>query len=135
MFFILQEKFNTMKKLSFLVLIVLGISFFSSCKDEGYKLKLDKDVYAPGETIKVDFTADPNWSEYAWVGIIPSNVSHGKESENDQYDLEYQYLSKKASGTVELTAPSTPGNYDIRMNDADDGTVGLEITYVSFKVK
>ncbi|MCF6241373.1 MAG: hypothetical protein L3J74_08530 [Bacteroidales bacterium] len=123
-----------MKKLSFFSMITLfGIMIFSSCGSED--LKLDKKVYAPGETIKVTFKASPKWEENAWIGIIPSDVAHGKEAENDSYDIAYQYIKGAESGTFEFTAPNDPGKYDIRMNDTDDGTKGVEVASVSFEVK
>lgn len=95
-------------------------------------LKLDKIEYKPGESIKVHFTAPANLPGNAWVGIIPSTVAHGSESENDKHDLAYQYLEKKTSGTLTFTAPNSPGLYDFRMNDTDSN--GKEIASVSFSV-
>ncbi|MBN2890372.1 MAG: hypothetical protein JXL97_00765 [Bacteroidales bacterium] len=126
-----------MKKLSFLTVIAfLSLLFFSSCEPKSeFDLKLDKKVYTPGETIKIQFTANADWDEYAWVGIVPSDVPHGKESENDANDISYQYINKKTSGTFEFYAPDEPGKYDFRMNDSDDSETGLEISSVSFEVK
>jgi len=123
-----------MKKLSFLLSVLFfGMIFLSSCGDT--ELKLDKKTYAPEETIKITFTADPNWDDNAWIGIIPSDVAHGKESVNDENDIYYEYINKKTSGTFEFSAPSEPGKYDIRMHDSDDGSKGVEIASVSFEVK
>lgn len=126
-----------MKKISLIALIALfGILFITSCTSKSeYELKLDKKSYAPGETIKVEFTANPEWDEYAWIGIIPSDVAHGKESTNDENDFTYQYLNNKASGTLEFIAPSESGKYDFRMNDMDDSENGVEIASISFEVK
>lgn len=123
-----------MKKIKlFSVLALLSVLFLSSCGS--YDLKLDKEVYAPGETIKVDFTADKNWETNAWIGIIPSDIAHGSEGENDMHDLSYQFIQNKASGTMEFVAPFEPGKYDIRMHDADNESTGIEVAYVSFEVK
>ncbi len=123
-----------MKRLSFFAIIALfGMMIFSSCGSED--LKLDKKVYAPGETIKVTFKASPKWDENAWIGIIPSDVAHGKEAENDSYDIAYQYIKGATTGTFEFTAPNDAGKYDIRMNDTDDGSKGVEVASVSFEVK
>lgn len=124
-----------MKKTVFFIIAFATIFSLNSCKKNKYTLKIDKKVYTPGETIKVQFTADPNWADNAWIGIIPSNVTHGKEAENDKYDIQYKYIRKKAKGSLEFTAPTSPGEYDLRMNDTDNGDVGLEISYVSFKVQ
>jgi len=77
------------------MILLISIAFvLVSCGPEGYHAKTDKSTYAPGETIKVEYTADPNWDKSAWIGIIPSEIAHGKESENDKNDLAYQYLKK-----------------------------------------
>lgn len=123
-----------MKKFSILSFVtLLSVMFLSSCG--GYTVKVDKKTYAPGETIKVEFTADPNWESNAWIGIIPSDIAHGSEAENDQYDMSYQYIRNKSEGTMEFIAPTEPGKYDIRMHDTDNGDVGVEISSVTFEVK
>jgi len=96
-------------------------------------LSLSKTIFAPGEEIKVYFTAGPGFADNAWVGIIPSNVPHGSEATNDQNDIAYQYLQGKQSGTLVFKAPSQPGTYDFRLNDTDSN--GKEIASVTFQVK
>jgi hypothetical protein len=95
-------------------------------------LSLNKLVFAPGEEISVSFKALASYVENAWIGIIPSSVAHGSEVVNDQYDLTYQYLGKKTSGTLLFTAPHQNGSYDFRMNDSDAN--GKEVASVSFTV-
>ena len=114
--------------LFFILLIVLSPAFA-----EEPSLSLDKTVFAPGEDISVHFTAPPGYSGNAWVGIIPSSVAHGSEAENDKYDIAYQYLEGRTSGTLVFKAPTQPGNYDFRMNDSDNG--GKEVASVSFTVR
>ncbi len=94
---------------------------------------LDKNAYAPGEMITVTFTASPTYPINAWVGIIPSEVPHGDEATNDQYDMAYQYLNGMTVGTLMFNAPTTPGSYDIRMHDTDND--GIEVASATFKVK
>ena len=96
-------------------------------------LSIAKTTFAPGEEISVDFTADPSFPPEAWVGIIPADVPHGSEDENDQYDLSYLYLEGQTVGTLTFTAPEEPGSYDLRMNDTDAD--GVEVTSVTFAVK
>ncbi|MBI5914616.1 MAG: hypothetical protein HY842_04510 [Bacteroidetes bacterium] len=96
-------------------------------------LKLDKTVFAPGESITVHFTASANYAANAWVGILPANIEHGSEAKNDGYDLTYQYLNKRTTGTLTYTAPNQKGSYDFRMNDTDDN--GKEVAYVVFRVE
>jgi hypothetical protein len=95
-------------------------------------LKLEKTVYAPGESFNVVFTAPQSYSENAWVGIIPSDIPHGSEEENDIHDLAYAYLEKRTSGTFNFIAPGQAGKYDLRMNDSDKE--GKEVASVSFEV-
>ncbi|MBF0277046.1 MAG: pentapeptide repeat-containing protein [SAR324 cluster bacterium] len=95
-------------------------------------LRLDKSAFMPNEEIRVYFTASSNYAANAWVGIIPSSVAHGSEAENDKYDLSYQYLEKRSSGTLTFKAPAQNGSYDFRMNDADGG--GREVASFTFSV-
>lgn len=95
-------------------------------------ISANKNKVRPGETILVYFNAPPTYAENAWIGIIPSNIPHGSEAENDKYDLSYQYLKKRTKGTLEFKAPAKPGNYDFRLHDTDSN--GKEIAYVSFVV-
>lgn len=96
------------------------------------KLLLNKTTFSPNEKFNVYFEAPANFNRSAWVGIVPSNVTHGSESENDKYDLMYQYLEKRTSGTLSFNAPNKIGNYDLRMFDTDRD--GREVASVSFTV-
>jgi hypothetical protein len=95
-------------------------------------LRLDKDIFEPGENIEVHFQADEGYPRDAWIGILPSSVAHGSEAENDKYDLAYQYLEKRTSGTMTFQAPQIQGSYDIRMHNTDSN--GVEVASVSFSV-
>jgi hypothetical protein len=95
-------------------------------------LKLDRKSYKAGSRITVSFTAPSGLPENAWVGIIPSDVPHGREAVNDQHDVAYQYLKGATSGSMVFDGPTEPGSYDFRMNDTDSD--GKEIATVSFTV-
>lgn len=103
----------------------------SSTASDGASLTLDRTRFKPGEPITVRFTALASWPGNAWVGIIPSRVPHGRESENDRHDVSYQYLKNRASGTLTFTAPGV-GDWDFRMHDTDSN--GKEMASVSFTV-
>ncbi len=127
-----------LKKGTLIVLIVLAVAaglVFSACTrgPAGPSLKTDKDAYTPGETITVTFTAPEGLPTNAWVGIIPSNVPHGDEAQNDTFDLTYQYLNGMTSGMLVFSAPTVPGSYDFRMHDTDSN--GKEIASVTFTVQ
>lgn len=96
-------------------------------------LRVNKMTFSPGEQISVSFTAPASYDAHAWVGIIPSDIPHGKEAVNDAHDITYQYLNKRSRGTLTFAAPGKPGNYDLRMNDTDSD--GREVTSVSFTVE
>jgi hypothetical protein len=96
-------------------------------------LRLDKTSFSPGEQIVVHFTAPGDFDKNAWIGIIPSNVSHGSESENDKHDLAYQYLKGRTMGSLAFRAPSKPGSYDFRMHNTDNN--GKEIASITFSVQ
>lgn len=112
-----------------MVLTVAGISFLCA---QTPSLTLDAAQYAPGAKITVSFTAPSAYASDAWIGIIPSKIPHGTEAENDKHDISYQYIQKKTSGTMVFTAPTSAGNYDMRMHDTDSN--GKEVAYVSFTV-
>jgi len=95
-------------------------------------VKTDKMTYAPGEAVKVTFTAPASYPDNAWIGIIPNDIPHGDEAVNDQHDIEYQYISKRTAGEMTFTAPSRPGRYDIRMHDTDNN--GKEVAFTWFEV-
>ncbi len=97
----------------------------------GAGLRLERDRFAPGEAIVVQFTAPGGWPDNAWVGIVPSNIPHGDERQNDNHDISYQYLKKRTSGSLTFTAPGV-GDWDFRLHDTDDN--GKEQASVSFRV-
>ncbi|MBN1774646.1 MAG: hypothetical protein JXB32_25520 [Deltaproteobacteria bacterium] len=99
----------------------------------GPRLRLERGVYAPGDTIVVQFTAPPNLPENAWIGLIPSEVPHGAEAVNDEHDVAFEYLDGRTSGTVELRAPLRPGRWDVRLNGTDAG--GRELASATFTVQ
>lgn len=110
---------------------LMTLLFFVACGIEPL-ITLEKTTFAPGEEIRVTFKA-PVYDESAWIGIIPSNVPHGSESTNDQYDLDYQYLDGQTSGVMLFIAPGQVGSYDFRMNDNDGD--GKEVTSVTCNVE
>lgn len=98
----------------------------------GQSLNLEKYNFQPNEEIKVKFKAGAGFDSSAWIGIIPSNVKHGSEAENDKHDLAYQYLKNRASGVLTFKAPAAPGLYDFRMNTSDSS--GKEVAHITFIV-
>ncbi|MBN1620225.1 hypothetical protein JW890_05845 [candidate division WOR-3 bacterium] len=95
-------------------------------------VKLDKSVYGPDEIITVEYMALEEFDDNAWIGLIPSEVPHGDEEENDEYDLQYHLIGSDLSGEITFIAPTEPGLYDIRMFTSD--FEGVEVTYQTFEV-
>jgi hypothetical protein len=114
--------------------LVLALAWSPALAQKGGpSLNVNKRSYSPGEQIVVQFTADPSWAANAWIGIIPAAVPHGSEAVNDRYDVAYQYIRKRPSGTMVFKAPLKPGAWTIRMHDTDNN--GREVASVSFMVQ
>lgn len=96
-------------------------------------MKLDRDVFLPGEHMKITFTAGDDFAESAWIGILPASIPHGSEDVNDQHDVGYTYLGGKASGVIEMYAPTEAGSWELRMHDTDAD--GREVAVTPFSVK
>ncbi len=110
--------------------LVLLAFFYSSAIAQNFQL--ERTFYAPGEQIRVHFTAPNGLAEDAWIGILPATIPHGNEARNDKHDLAFQYLKGRSTGTLTFIAPSEFGDYDFRMHDTDNS--GQEIASISFAV-
>ena len=97
-------------------------------------LKLDKDVFAPGEAVNVRYTAGERFASDAWVALFKSDVPHGKAGPSDEHDIAYQYLSGKPTGVLTFRAPYENASYDLRMFDTTKAD-GDEAGSVTFTVK
>jgi len=96
------------------------------------KLVLEKKVFPPFEKVVVTFTAQPDYADTAWIGLIPSAVPH-TETDADANDIAYEYIKKRTSGQMAFQAPREQGSYDLRMFNTD--TNGKETAVVTFEVK
>ena len=112
--------------------LVLVAGFFVAGSLAASTLELDRKSYAPGQSLQVTFAAS-GLASNAWAGIVPSQVPHGSEAENDQHDVAYQYLQGATSGTLTFQAPAQPGRYDVRLHDTDSD--GREVASVTFEVR
>lgn len=90
-------------------------------------------VVAPGGRVTAHFEAAPTFHEHAWIGVVPSEVEHGSESVNDQHDSSYEFIRSRIEGTSTLSAPSSPGSYDVRLHDSDRN--GREVAHATFRVE
>ena len=98
-----------------------------------FSLQVDKITFYPGEEILVTYSAPGTLPDNAWLGLIPSGVTHGSEAEADQYDVDYQYLSGQNAGQLSLYAPQEPGSYDVRLFDTDRAD-GVEVASITVSV-
>ena len=95
---------------------------------------LEKIVFDPFEEIIVTVDLNVSDDSTAWVGIVPSAVPHGSESESDLHHISYTYISNNDNGVVIFVAPEEIGAYDVRLFSSDDAAVGIELASVSFTV-
>lgn len=100
---------------------------------EKTEVSLDKTSYTAGKEIVVTYNIVEDLGEKAWVGIIPSDVTHDSENEADANDTTYAYLEGSKKGTKTLTAPLEAGSYDARIY-SDDKSNAKELGSVSFTV-
>jgi hypothetical protein len=99
----------------------------------GPTLRLEKTRFAPGDEMRVVFTAPAEYAADAWVGLVPSQIPHGEEAVNDRHVGHYEYLGRRATGVLTFRAPAQPGNWDLRMNDTDQN--GREVSSIGFTVE
>lgn len=99
-------------------------------------VKLDKETVKPGQEVTATFTA-PAWFDYnAWLGVVPSEIAHGTTSTNDSHDVTYDYLRGRMQDTWAFKAPTKPGSYDVRLNNAAGGSGdNKEYATATFTVK
>lgn len=83
----------------------------------GLSIKTDKTSYAPQSDMVVQFVADKDFPQNAWIGIFSE-----KEPQTKKY-MDYRYLDKKAKGTLSFKTPVTKGNYLLKMYSSYSGTV------------
>ena len=95
-------------------------------------MALDKESYAVNEAIEVSLIINTPIADNGWVGIVPSDTPHGDESENDRYDVAYQYVRNLDNGIIILNAPSVAGDYDVRLFNTDSN--GVELASISIQV-
>ena len=75
----------------------------------GVKLELNKSVYSPGDdiTVKYDGVSSELADNGAWIGMA------GHLNDPEEY-LNQEYLSE-GSGRIYMKAPSSPGDYEVRL--------------------
>lgn len=102
-------KLTAMKNNSVATIIILMVIVFycrAVCAETGQQVKTEKDIYEPGETIRVSFDNAPG-SSHDWICIAAADAR-----DNDAGD--YKYMPGGISkGELTFDAPA-PGNYQVR---------------------
>jgi hypothetical protein len=79
----------------------------------------------PGQSFDVNFRASPNYSSYAWVGVL--DAATPKDTKIEWFPYGRFYLDNRADGTLTFTAPASPGKYLLRMQELEFATTLTEI--------
>ncbi|MEQ9814579.1 MAG: discoidin domain-containing protein [Azospirillaceae bacterium] len=90
-------------------------------------------VFEPGDVMLIGVNVPPDYPDDAWVGLLPADAPRGSQAINDQFDLDHVNLGDVRAGIVRLTAPQTPGSYDLRLHDANAANA-LEVASIPFSV-
>ena len=94
----------------------------------------DKSSYNVGEAIEVTLVLNTPLADDAWVGLVPSAIPHGLESDSDASDVYYDYVSSAVDGKLLLYAPNEAGSYDVRLLNTDHGANGVELASITITV-
>lgn len=71
----------------------------------------------PGQKFEVEFRASPNYSSYAWVGVVDAGTPIDKPMKSIGRFYGKFYLNNKDAGKLTFTAPARPGRYLLRMQE------------------
>lgn len=77
---------------------------------------IDKDVYMPGETMTVVYTASEGSLGNAFIGIVPVKAEGTTDA---PVYLTTHELAGVVNGSLELAAPADPGFYELHLVDGD----------------
>lgn len=118
-----------MRRILFIILLLVPSLAFSQAKISPSKTKL-----IPGEAFEVQYSFGGPIKPGAWIGVIPSNIPHGKESANDANDVSYQY-TPTPDGKASMQAPMKSGSYDLRWSGdgVESASVTIEVLEVDYK--
>lgn len=100
--------------------------FTMKSKEARTELATDKEVYKPGEPIKITFTDAPGY-KYDWIALYGRG-----QGDADAYNyLAYVYTNARFNGSVmmdenALSEPLAPGEYELRLMKDDHYAVQAE---------
>lgn len=103
----MQIKILKIWPIAFIALLVVMTFFFQPSPLKGEStLNTDKDIYSPGETIKVNFSNSPG-NDSDWICVVPAGSP-------DTEAGDYKYMPKGLSQGVLTFDSPTSGKYEVR---------------------
>lgn len=103
----MQIKILKIGPIASIVLLILMALFFQPVPLKGESIvNTEKDIYSPGETIKVNFSNSPG-NDSDWICVVPAGSP-------DTEAGDYKYMPKGLSqGVLTFDSPA-PGKYEVR---------------------
>jgi hypothetical protein len=101
-------------------------------KDISPSIEIEKDTYAPGESIMLSYNAPSTFDKTAWIGLVPSIIERDNERTNYNESIIRKEIAGNTSGKMTFTAPDMPGVYNLRMYNST--TNGREVENVKIIV-
>ena len=103
----MQINILKIRPLASMVLLIIVTFFFPPSPVGGAPIvNTDKDIYNPGEMIRVNFSSSPG-NAGDWICIVPAGSP-------DTEAGDYQYMPKGLSQGVLTFGPRSPGKYEVR---------------------
>lgn len=81
------------------------------------KMHLSSATVAPKATISLQWSAQGNIDDTAWISLVPGDTPRGDINRNDSSALVSRRIGQERSGTMTFTGPDKPGRYELRFND------------------
>ena len=103
----MQIKILKNRPIASMVLLIMVTFFFQPSPVGGAPIvNTDKDIYGPGEMIKVNFSSSPG-NAGDWICIVPAGSP-------DTEGGDYKYMPRGLSQGVLTFDPRSPGKYEVR---------------------
>lgn len=92
----------------------------AAAEGDGVRLSVEKTAFAPGEEIAVAYSGvtDEMAAAHAWIGISAA----GAPATSYFTDIEHYNFTGIGSGSLTLTAPAAPGEYELRFYAGNDAS-------------
>ncbi|MBN1154970.1 hypothetical protein JXB12_08660 [candidate division KSB1 bacterium] len=125
-----------MKRVNYLLIMILSIAIFSYCSDRGSKAKVWLNEYqlTAGDELVIYFTVPLTFPEDGWIGILPSHDDHGI-GHWDMPGLMFKELiaGRTMDSLRVIITDDMLGDWDVRMyKNSNDGT---EVFSIPFRIQ